>query len=44
MGRYYEDHPDQLSEKFKDQYEYDKGDIYFVLFIIIVIGIIFVVG
>jgi hypothetical protein len=42
--QYYVEHPDQLSEKFKDQLEYDRGDVYIIIFFIIVIGLAFIVG
>jgi hypothetical protein len=41
---YYKEHEKYLSEKFKDQYEYDKGNICFVIFLIVAIGLIFIVG
>jgi hypothetical protein len=44
MSRYYEDHSDQLSEKFKDQYDCDKGDFVFFAVIAIIILILFIIG
>jgi hypothetical protein len=35
--QYYVEKPDQLSEKFKNQYEFDTGDY---IFIILIIGLI----
>lgn len=37
MRKYYGDHPDQLSEKIKDQYEFEDGD---ELFGILLVGVV----
>jgi hypothetical protein len=44
MGKYYEDHPDQLSEKIKDQYDCDTEDKIFVVFFAVIIVIALLVG
>lgn len=41
--QYYVEHPDQLSEKFKNQYEIDKGDVCMVIFTIVVVLIAFII-
>lgn len=42
--RYYDDHPDQLSEKFKDQYDCDTGDFIFIGLVVIAVILAFIVG
>jgi hypothetical protein len=37
--QYYVERPDQLSEKFKDQYEFEEGDDIFVIALIGVVTI-----
>ena len=42
--QYYVERPDQLSEKFKHQYDIDKGNIIFLVFFVIVIVTAFLIG
>jgi hypothetical protein len=41
MNKYYQEHPEQLSEKLKDQYDLQKQDIIFLIFVILAVGVSF---
>jgi len=44
MGKYYEDHPDQLSEKIKDQYDCTTESLIFVVFFVVIVIVALLVG
>ena len=44
MGKYYEDHPDQLSYKISDQYDCTTEDKIFIVFFVVIVVIALLVG
>jgi len=41
---YYEEHKEYLSEKLRDQYDTDKGDLIVISFIVIITVVVWILG